>query len=119
MNPDYPVYVISKGRWATRHTSKALERMRVPYRIVVEPQEQAQYAAVIDPSKILTLPFSNLGQGSIPARNWVWEHSVAEGAERHWILDDNISRFHRVNKNTKWVVASGTVFRAAEDFVDR
>jgi hypothetical protein len=68
LNPNYPVYIISKGRWETRLTSKALESLRVPYRIVVEPQEYPQYAAVIEPSKILTLPFSNLGQGSIPAR---------------------------------------------------
>lgn len=79
INPRYPVYIISKGRWESRLTAKSLEAMNVPYRIVVEPQEYAMYAAVIDPSKILQLPFSNLGQGSIPARNFVWEHSVSEG----------------------------------------
>ena len=78
MNPEHPVYVISKGRWELRYTSKALERTKVPYLIVVEPQEYEQYVAVIDPDKILVLPFSNLGQGSIPARNWVWEHSIAD-----------------------------------------
>jgi hypothetical protein len=119
MEPKYPVYIISKGRADTRLTSKALERMRVPYHIVVEPQEQADYEAVIDPSKVLVLPFSNLGQGSIPARNWVWEHSIGIGAERHWILDDNIEGFYRLNYNLKTPVADGTVFRAAEDFVDR
>ena len=72
MNPKYPIYVISKGRWDSRLTSKALERMKVPYHIVVEPQEYDNYASVIDKQKILTLPFKNLGQGSIPARNWVW-----------------------------------------------
>jgi len=79
----YPVYIISKGRWESRQTSRALERINMPYRIVIEPQEYDQYAAVIDPKKILVLPFSNLGQGSIPARNWVWEHSIGEGAKRH------------------------------------
>jgi len=53
VNPKYPVYIISKGRWESRLTSKALEKMRVPYRIVVEPQEYADYAAVISPPKIL------------------------------------------------------------------
>ena len=33
MNPKYPVYIISKGRWERRLTSKALEKMDVPYRI--------------------------------------------------------------------------------------
>ena len=118
-NPTYPVYVISKGRWETRMTVRALEKLQVPYHVVIEPQEYHQYAAVIDPIKILTLPFSNLGQGSIPARNWVWEHAVDIGAERHWILDDNIRGFHRFHNNLKAPVADGSIFKIAEDFVDR
>ena len=119
MNPKYPVYIISKGRWKVRKTSKEFERIKVPYHIVVEPQEYDNYAAVIDPKKIYTLPFSNLGQGSIPARNWVWEHSVSIGAKRHWILDDNIRCFLRLNNNQQYYVSSGTIFKAAEDFTDR
>lgn len=119
MNPEYPVYIISKGRWESRLTSKALDRMAVPYRIVVEPQELDEYAKVIDREKILVLPFSNLGQGSIPARNWVWEHAVTSGTKRHWILDDNINGFVRLNRNERLSVTSGTIFKAAEDFVDR
>lgn len=119
MNPEYPVYIISKGRWKSRLTSKALERMNVPYHIVVEAQEYENYAAEIDPIKILVLPFSNLGQGSIPARNWVWEHSITIGARKHWILDDNIENFHRLNRNIKPIVLTGAIFKAAEDFVER
>lgn len=118
-NPRYPVYIISKGRWRTRHTAKALEEIGVPYHIVIEPQEYDQYSSVIDEGKILTLPFSNLGQGSIPARNWVWEHAKDTGAARHWILDDNITGFFRLNRNLKIKVKTGAIFRAAEDFVDR
>jgi len=119
MNPKYPVYIISKGRWESRLTAKALDNINVPYHIVVEPQEYENYAAVIDPQKIYTLPFSNLGQGSIPVRNWVWEHSISIGAEKHWILDDNIDQFRRKNHNEKIEVTSGTIFRIAEIFVDR
>lgn len=124
MNPRYPVYVISKGRWASRLTAKHLARMGVPFHIVVEPQEHENYmvaflAAHIDTSALVVLPFSNLGQGSIPARNWVWEHALASRVERHWILDDNIDGFYRLNRNLKTPVTSGTIFRAAEDFVDR
>lgn len=117
--PRYPIYVISKGRWESRLTSKALESMRTPYRIVVEPQEYHWYGAVIDRCKILELPFSNLGQGSIPARNWVWEHSIKEGHQRHWILDDNILNFFLLNRNQMHVMQVGTGFRVIEDFVDR
>ena len=119
MNPKYPVYIISKGRWESRLTSKALEQRGIPYRIVVEPQEHAQYAAVIDPAKILTLPFSNLGQGGIPARNWVWDHAVSEGAARHWILDDNMPQFFRLTDGIKYSTTTGSTFAAIEDWADR
>lgn len=119
MNPRYPVYVISKGRWESRLTVKALEARDIHYHVVIEPQELPHYAGVIDPAKILTLPFSNLGQGSIPARNWVWEHSIAAGADRHWILDDNIRDFYRLSSNSKSRTASGTTFAICERFVDR
>lgn len=117
--PKYPIYIISKGRWESRLTSKALDKMNVPYRIVVEPQEYENYSAVISAEKIIVLPFSNLGQGSIPARNFVWEHSINEGHERHWILDDNINGFglqkggRRINSNC------GDLFRICEDFICR
>ena len=115
----YPIFVISKGRWESRRTVKALEKIGMPYHVVVEPQEYYDYAAVIDPSKILTLPFSNLGQGSIPARNWVWEFAKECGANRHWILDDNIGGFYRVFNNIKTPELTGASFAAIEDFVDR
>lgn len=119
MNPQYPVYIISKGRWKSRLTVKALEKRNIPYKIAVEPQEFDDYASVIDKENILTLPFSNLGQGSIPARNWVWEHSIEQGAKRHWILDDNIRHFHFFTDNIIYYTDSGTSFRIIEDFVDR
>jgi hypothetical protein len=118
--PRYPIYVISKGRWETRLTADSLEKMSVPYHLVIEPQELDNYVgAGVARDRILTLPFSNLGQGSIPARNWVWEHAKATGAARHWILDDNIDGFFRLHNNLKVPVSTGATFRAAEDFVDR
>lgn len=119
MNPEYPIYIVSKGRWQLRHTSKALEHMQVPYKIVIEPQEYEQYAKVIKPEKILTLPFSNLGEGSIPARNWIWEYSISQGAVRHWILDDNIAWFARLHQNKKIRLDNGVCFAVVEDFVNR
>lgn len=119
MNPKYPVYIVSKGRWKNHSTSKVLEKIGVPYHIVVEPQEYNNYANVIDAEKILVLPFSNLGKGSIPARNWIWEHALNLGHYRHWILDDNISGFCRYNHNIRVPVTSGTIFKCAEDFTDR
>ena len=119
MNPKYPIYIISKGRWDTRQTAKGFDNNNVPYRIVIEPQEYDNYSKYINKKKILILPFSNLGQGSIPARNWVMEHSISEGHNRHWIMDDNIPYFNRLNRNYQIRVSSGTIFKIMEDFVDR
>jgi hypothetical protein len=119
MNPKHPVYVISKGRWESRLTVKALTVRNIPHRVVIEPQEYEQYAAVMNPATLLVLPFSNLGMGSIPARNWVWEHSLSEGHARHWILDDNIMDFFRLTDNNRWKTDSAATFLAVEDFSDR
>jgi hypothetical protein len=117
--PRYPIFIISKGRWDTRLTSRAFERAAIPYRIVIESQEYADYAAVIDPAKILVLPFANLGQGSIPARNWVWARAESEGYRRHWIVDDNIAEFYRFHQNRRYRIHSDAAFRCIEDFADR
>ena len=121
MNPKYPIYIISKGRYKSRLTVKALERIKVPYRIVIEPKEYKQYLKHINKDKILVLPenFSELGKGGIPVRNWVFEHSIKEGHSKHWILDDNIRAFRRYNNDKKYLVTSGTIFKCAEDFTDR
>jgi hypothetical protein len=115
----YPVFVISKGRAKTRYTSKALEQLGIEYSIVIEPHEYHEYAAVIDAKRILTLPFSNLGQGSIPARNWVWDYAISIGASRHWILDDNIDGFASLNNNIKAKVTDCNPFVEAEDLTDK
>lgn len=132
MNPKHPVYIVSKGRWESRLTSKAFEEMRVPYFIVVEEQEYDKYASVISPEKILILDKQylrdydtcdslgdSLGVGPGAARNFCWQHSISIGASWHWVLDDNIDGFCRLNRNERHKVSSGTIFRIAEDFVER
>lgn len=121
MNPKYPIYIPTKNRWESRLTSKALEKMSVPYYIVIEPQEYDKYTAVIDSKKILLLPWSKPESSTelVNARNWIKKHSISIGAKRHWQLDDNISGFYRLNYNLKIPVMTGSIFRAAEDFVDR
>ena len=119
MSPKYPIYIVSKGRSDTRLTAKALESMGVHYFIVVEPQQRADYEAVIDPARVLVLPRGDHGCGPGLARNWAWEHSILLGAERHWVMDDNIQAFYRFNHNRQIRAETGSVFRAMEDFVDR
>ncbi len=132
MNPQFPLYIVSKGRHESRLTSLSLEAMGVPYYIVVEEQEYKSYSAVIDPKKILVLdwayyrdydPCDDLGneksKGSGAARNFSWEHSMSNGHEWHWCMDDNIRGFFRFNRNLKVPVSTGTAFRCMEDFVLR
>lgn len=117
----YPIFVISKGRWETMHTANALREMNASFRVVVEPKELPEYAKGLSEENILPAPedFSERGRGSIPVRNWVWENSLKQGDSRHWLLDDNIRGFERLNKNTRGKVYTDAIFRAAEDFVDR
>jgi hypothetical protein len=119
MNPKYPVYIISKGRWDSRLTVKALEEMNVAYKIFVEYSEYLEYLKFIDKNNIVRMPFDNIGRGSIPARNFVLSYSKDRNDGRHWILDDNIRAFRRYNNDIKYLVKSGTIFKCAEDFVDR
>ena len=119
MNPSYPIFVISKGRPKSCLTARELQEMKVPFKLVVEPQEEKLYKLSNPDCDIITTPFSNLGMGSIPVRNYVLDLAVALKTKRHWILDDNIEGFHRLNMNEKYKVADGTVFRVMENFVDR
>jgi len=124
-NPNHPVYIISKGRSESMLTSRSLTRMKVPHYIAIEPQDEDLYEAALDKFSIrpyvtlLIAPFSNHGDGPGRARNWCWDHSISIGAEKHWVLDDNIADFYRLHKNKRVRVESGAIFRAAEDFVDR
>jgi len=130
--PQFPLYIVSKGRWEGRKTAKALIRQNVPFRIVVEAQEADHYAEVLGRERVLILDpqfqkdydtFDNLGdsksKGPGAARNFVWQHSMDLGFDFHWVMDDNISDFYRLDDNLKVPVTCGSAWRAMEEFVLR
>lgn len=132
MNPRFPVYIVSKGRWNRKPTSTILESMGVPYYIIVEEQEYENYCSVIDKNKVLVLPpkyfddydtFWDKSEdkrcGPGPARNFAWDHSIQNGFEWHWVLDDNIESVERFNNNMKVRCNTGTPFYVIEEFVLR
>jgi len=131
--PQFPLYIPSKSRYETNFTANYLDYMGVPYRLVVEPDEYYHYLSTIgDKKKLLVLDMSykekydlcdDIGleftTGSGPARNFIWDHSISEGHKYHWIMDDNIRSFRRLNKNEKVKVSNGAIFKAMEDFTLR
>ena len=117
MNPKYPVFIPTKGRWETRHTLKAFEKIGVPYKAVIEKQEYDRYARYIGPDSLLVLPHQN--EGLVVTRNWIWDYAQSLGTPYFWTFDDNIMDFHRLNRNIKARVADGTILRIIEDFVER
>ena len=118
-NPKYPVFIISKGRSKRCITAIELEHLKVPFSIVVEPQEFEKYSLEFPNVNIIKTPFSSLGQGSIPVRNFVWELAESQGYKKHWIIDDNIQHFYRLHNNDKLRLSDGTCFKVCEDLTDR
>jgi hypothetical protein len=125
----FPLYIVSKGRADSRLTSKALEQMNQPYSVVIEECDYTEYAAVIDPKKLSILPEKykkdyevmdafglTKSTGPGPARNFAWDHALAQGHSHHWVMDDNIRGFYRLHKNKKRTINSGVCFRVMEDF---
>jgi len=132
MNPRFPIYIVSKGRWTRRPTANTLEEMGVPYYIVVEEDEYDKYHAVIAKGTVLILPKRYLEEydtfweketdkrcGPGAARNFCWDHSIRNGHAWHWVLDDNIESVERFNNNQKVKCITGTPFYVVEDFVLR
>jgi hypothetical protein len=116
----YPICIPSKGRAQLETTSKQLDILGVTdYRFFVEETEAREYIARLGEQRVVVMPFHDLGQGSIPARNFIWEWAVARAVKRHWTVDDNISAFARCDENRRLNVRGGGFFRAMEDFVDR
>jgi hypothetical protein len=135
MNPKYPVYIVSKGRAINGTTYKAFDKLKMQYYIVVEEQEYDVYKSNVEPQGYGTVivldktyqdnydTFDNLGstksKGPGAARNFAWEHSIKNGFAWHWVFDDNVSCFYRLNRNRRLPVSDGTIFRVMEDFCDR
>lgn len=128
-NPQFPIYIPTKGRADSRLTIKALQSMGVEFTAVVEEQEFADYASVIPKKNILVLDKayqrdydtcddlgSTRSKGPGPARNFIWDHSISLGFDWHWTMDDNIRSFRRYNKNNALICRDGHIFRAMEDF---
>ncbi len=119
--PRYPVYVPSYNRWQKERalTVRCLEAEGVPFRVVCQEKEREQYEAVVGEERLLVLPEDGTVWKLWNTRCWIMEHSIAEGHERHWQLDDNIRRMRRSFHGKRIPAAAGLSLRVCEDFTDR
>lgn len=115
--PRYPIYIPSKGRAERVLTAKIFSQDNVPFRLVVEPQEMAAYAKAWGEDRVLILPEND--RGLVYSRNWIKQHSISCGDERHWQFDDDIECFLRVHKGRRIKCDAGLALAVAEDFTDR
>jgi len=119
MTTKYPVYIVSKGRWENPLTANMFIKFGIDFKILVEPQEYDNYCKSLGAKYVLALPFSNLGVGSYPARNFAWEDSIKNGHKKHWTFDDNIRGFYRLNKGYKIKCDGLKSIQSLEEFTDR
>ena len=120
MQNKYPIYIISKGRYEKTLTADNLDKSGLNYFIAVEPQEYQQYCKKLGENRVLKLPFSNLGLGSYPARNFCWEHAKNQGAKYHWLFDDNILFWMKwINGKRRKIESINDALIYVESFVDK
>ncbi len=119
MKPKYPIFIISKGRHDVCYTADMFLKYNVDFKIVIEPQEFNLYKQKYDEKILIQTPFSNLGLGSIPARNFVWEQGIKSGMERHWIFDDNIRKTRYIWNGRKVECDPNIAISEVEKFTDR
>lgn len=115
----YPICIPSKGRADCQTTGRELDKLGCDYLFFVEENEAKEYESYVGSNRIVKMPFNNLGKGSVPARNFIWEWAKKNNYQRHWVIDDNIKCFRRTHNNRRIIVRGGGFFNAMEDFVDR
>lgn len=127
-----PIYIPSKGRATIARTPASLDEIGRTYLIIVEDQQYDDYAAVYGESKLLVLDktfqddyetLDSIGTekpvGAGAARNFAWAHAIEHGHDWHWVMDDNIWHFLRLNNNRKYLMGDDHGFLAMEEFARR
>lgn len=114
--PKYPVFIPTKGRYESRLTARALDKIGVSYTEVVEDDDVNNYRAA-GSKQLLVIPQHN--SGLVVTRNWIWDYAERMGYPKFWTMDDNIKAFYRFNKNLKTPIGSGEFLRSMEDFTER
>lgn len=117
MNPQFPVYIPTKGRADTRMTIRMFEEYKVPYTIFIEEADFDNYVKYVDKKHIHILPHQN--KGVTVTRNYIWDYAENLGVEYYWTFDDNINGLYRFNNNLKTPCGDATILYVIEEFAKR
>jgi len=135
----YRIFVISYKRHNDKDgkTCCWLEKMGIPYTVVVEEDQQQEYQSWLDTKngfgRVMCMPklwkeYQNErgNFGSIPVRNFIHRWNIIQKKQKnkcdrknkYWLLDDNIGGYKWVDLYTKVDCNSPLVFRMIEDWSD-
>jgi hypothetical protein len=113
----YPIYVISKGRYEHNNTAKFLIKSNIDFKLVIESDEYDLYKQNIDEKYLLKVQnYSKRNCGGIPVRNFCFRDSVKNGFKAHWVLDDNIYGYELIYKSKKLRCYNPCIFTMVEDY---
>jgi len=128
INSQFPIFIVSKGRYEIRMTSDALSKLKVKHHIVIEKQEYDLYRehtkgnsfvelVILDKKfqdeyKVLDDLGDSKSKGPGAARNFVWDYSMKAGYSHHWVMDDNIRDFYSYNKNRRKPIKDSKIFNS-------
>jgi hypothetical protein len=117
LHPKYPIFIPSLGRADKCFSAEMFLKDDVPFSLVVQPDQVKAYADVYGIERLLVLPEDD--KGLVYARLWIKDYSVAQGDERHWQFDDDVTQMNRIYKGNRIPCASNIAISLMEEFVDR
>ena len=125
----YPISILSFGRYNQNKTSKYLLKCKIKHYIFVEECEydlymNNYYNKLNEEDKYLVniinthKDFHLLNLGGSPVRNFILDYWLKEGYDRVWMLDDNINCYNRLNKGIKNKIYSHLIFSSIENYIN-
>jgi DNA repair photolyase len=110
----YPVYVISRKRWATATTMAMLDKSRINYNLLVPKSDLNYYAEQFPNADIMTLDKGVTGTGAVRAA--VVDICREQGYPYVWILDDDITSVSKGEEPSTLRALFSTLERFIEDY---
>ena len=110
----YPIYIPSRGR---PHCITPITLKGMPFKIMVEPQEEEAYAGVHGADQVITLP--EAGKGLAYSRTMIKRYSQEQGEAKHWQLDDDLTGYLVWRNGGREKIPPDDCFTYCETFVDR